>query len=567
MDAICDPTVLEMYVMKSAQVGWTEALLNAVGYYMSQDPSPIFMVQPTLDMAETWSKDRLAPMIRDTPLLTSLVGDAKSRSSGNTLLHKQYVGGHIVMAGANSPKSLAGRPMRVILCDDIDRFPAAAGTEGDPLDLARKRSITFWNARLLVGSTPTIKGSSRIEIGFEASDKRRFFVPCPHCQAMQVLEWKFVRWPEGDPGAAHYVCPECDGNWDEAQRKDAVRRGEWRATAPFRGTAGFHIWEAYSPWRSLGQIAKDFVRAKEHPELLKVWVNTTLGETWEDRDGERMQAEELSSRAEEYEPWTAPEGAVMVTAGVDVQHDRLEVGVYAFGPGEECWTIAQDVISGSPKDAATWSILDDVLGKRIRRTDGMALPIVAVCVDASDGQTHGFVLDYCRTRRQRGVIAIKGQGGSKPPIGRPTKVDVTTRGQPAVRGAELWPVGVDTVKGVLSARLKEEGFIHFPAGMDPSYYEQMTAERLITKFRNGIPYKVWDKKSSERNEAWDCAVYAYAAACFAGLKRALWSVWRGRLKAWRDRVPTEELPAPEVIAKTARPKRRYVGLGSEDWGL
>jgi len=565
MDAISDPTVSEVWVMKSAQIGWTEILCNAVAFFMSQDPSPQLMIQPTLEMSEAWSKDRFSPMVRDTKVLHGYLRDPKSRDSGNTLLHKQYPGGHITIAGANSPASLASRPIRVVLCDEIDRYPVSAGTEGDPIKLAQKRSNTFWNRRFLAGSTPTVKGASRIEIGYDGSDKRRFFVPCPHCAVMQVLDWKQVKWPEGKPEAAYYACPECGGSWDDTQRRDAVRRGEWRATAPFNGIAGFHIWEAYSPWRMLSEIVVDFLRAKPHPELLKVWVNTSLGETWEDQSGERMQAAELSKRAEEYEPWTVPDGAVFAVCGVDVQHDRLEAGVYAFGPGEECWAVAHDAIYGSPKDVDVWAQLDDLLAKPVRRTDGLALPIAAACVDASDGQTAGFVLDYCRTRRQRNVLAIKGQSQSgKPPIGRPTKVDIKVNGQALKSGAELWPVGPDTIKGILSARLKDEGFIHFPAGMAASYYEQMTAERLITKFRHGIPYKQWDKKPSERNEAWDCAVYAYAAACFYGLKRANWTALRARLRPWREQRIDVDVVAVVAPPKAA-PKSR-TGLGSSEWG-
>lgn len=572
MDAISDPTVSAIWVMKSAQIGWTEILGNAVGYYAEQDPSPMLMIQPTLEMAEAWSKDRLAPMLRDTPALRGLIKDARSRDSGNTLLHKQFPGGHITMAGANSAASLASRPVRVVLCDEVDRYPVSAGTEGDPIKLAQKRTATYWNRRFLAGSTPTVKGASRVEIGYNTSDKRRFFVPCPHCGEFQALEWKRVKWPDGKPDAAYYACGACDQAWDDTQRKAAVAKGEWRATAPFKGVAGFHIWEAYSPWRRLAEIVGEFLAAKPHPELLKVWVNTSLGETWEEQGGERMQADELSSRAEEYAPWTAPEGAVFATVGSDVQHDRIECGVYAFGPGEEQWTVAHEVIYGAPTDPRLWQQHDDLIARTVRRTDGMALPILACCIDAGDGSTTGFVLDYARTRRQRGVLAIKGQSQpGKPPIGKPAKVDVNVRGVAIHRGAELWPVGSDTIKGILMGRLKDEGFVHFCADLPASYYEQLTAERLVTKFRNGVPYKVWVKDVQQRNEALDCIVYAYAAACFAGLKRANWTALRARLREWR--VEKTAPPAIDVTIPPAafipRPtaKKRSAGLGTDDWNL
>lgn len=532
MDAVADPSVREIWVMKSAQVGWTEILGNAVGYFVDQDPSPMLMIQPTLDMAEAWSKDRLAPMLRDTPALRDQVKDVRTRDSGNTLLHKQFPGGHITMAGANSAASLASRPVRVVLCDEVDRYPSSAGTEGDPIKLAQKRSATFWNRRFLAGSTPTVKGSSRVEIGYNASDRRRYFVPCPHCNEFQVLRWKQVKWPEAKPDEAFYVCEHCGGVIDDGARAGMIREGEWRATAPFKGIAGFHIWEAYSPWRKLSDIVSDFLTAQSFPDLLRVWVNTSLGETWEDRSGERLEAEVLSDRADEYAPWTVPSAAVFAVAGIDVQHDRIEGGVYAFGPGEECWAVAHEVIYGSPMDEKTWAQVDDLRARTIAREDGAQVPIIASCVDAGDGATTGFVLDYCRARRRQNVLAVKGQSqAGKPAIGRPTKVDVNVRGVLLQKGAELWPVGSDTIKGVLMARLRDEGFVHFPAGMPDSYYEQLTSERVITKFTHGVPRRVWSKPNGARNEALDCLVYAYAAACFAGLKRANWRRFAERLKA------------------------------------
>jgi len=211
MDAVSDPLIEEVVVMKSAQVGWTEIINNIAGYFIDQDPAPIMVMQPTLEMAEGWSTDRLAPMVRDSPRLAAKIADAKSRDSGNKLLQKRFPGGQLVIVGANSPASLASRPMRVILADEVDRYPASAGVEGDPLTLAYKRTNNFWNRRKLAGSTPTIAGSSRIEAKFDESDKRFFFVPCPHCDEHQVLKWEQVRWEKTKSGAhradtAHYVC-------------------------------------------------------------------------------------------------------------------------------------------------------------------------------------------------------------------------------------------------------------------------------------------------------------------------------------------------------------------------
>src|SRR5882672_4269896 len=234
MDAVADPAIREIWVMKAAQIGWTEILNNVIGFHIDQDPAPILLVQPNLEMAEAWSKDRLAPMIRDTPALRGKIADPRARDTGNTLLHKTFAGGHLTIAGANSPAGLASRPIRIVLFDEVDKFPSSAGAEGDPISLGKKRSTTFWNRKMLAGSTPTIKGSSRVEEGFEASDQRYYFVPCPHCQEFQRLTWPQVRWPEGRPEAAVYVCQHCGAEISEAQKPAMILAGEWRASKPSR---------------------------------------------------------------------------------------------------------------------------------------------------------------------------------------------------------------------------------------------------------------------------------------------------------------------------------------------
>lgn len=266
MDAIADPAVREVIVQKSAQVGWTEILLNVIGYHVHQDPSPILMVQPTLEMAEAFSKDRLAPMVRDTPALRGLIADPRSRDSGNTLLHKTFPGGHITMAGANSPAGLASRPIRLALFDEVDRFPVSAGAEGDPVSLGRKRTTTFWNRKTLMGSTPTVKGESRIEAAFEGGDQRYYYVPCPHCDEFQRLVWAQVKWDEGQPDTARYVCQHCGTMLTDADKPQMLRAGEWRASRPSQGIASFHISELYSPWVTWPEMARSFLEAKRLPE-------------------------------------------------------------------------------------------------------------------------------------------------------------------------------------------------------------------------------------------------------------------------------------------------------------
>ena len=254
----------------------TEILNNAVGYFISQDPSPMLVVQPTLDMAQTWSKDRLAPMLRDTPVLGGLVKDPRSRDSGNTTLHKVFPGGHVTACGANSPSSLASRPVRNVFCDEVDRYPVSAGTEGDPVSLAKKRSATFWNRKILLVSTPTNKGASRIENAYEESDQRKYHVPCPHCHFEQPLVWSSVKWELDRPDTAQYCCSECGGLWDDAQRARAIKRGKWVTDLKTGKIAGFHLSALYSPWTPLEDGVRDFLEAKKQPATLKVKMSSVL---------------------------------------------------------------------------------------------------------------------------------------------------------------------------------------------------------------------------------------------------------------------------------------------------
>lgn len=334
MDAFTDPLVEEVVVMSSAQVGKTEILNNVVAFFIDQDPSPMLIVQPTLEMGEAWSKDRLAPMIRDTPCLRGQIQNPRARDSGNTLLHKTFPGGHLTIAGSNSPASLASRPIRVVLQDEVDRYPASAGAEGDPCSLADKRTANFWNRKKGKFSTPTVRGVSRIELAYEGSDKRRYSMPCPLCGEFQFLSWSQVKWDDEAIDEASYECLFCRKRWSDAQRWRAVRFGRWKATAPFSGVAGFHLSAVYSPWTRLSDLAKQWTEAQRSPELLKTFINTALGETWEEKSEKAPDAHVLMERCEDFGS-EVPDGVAIITAGVDVQADRIVVEVIGWGRDEE----------------------------------------------------------------------------------------------------------------------------------------------------------------------------------------------------------------------------------------
>ena len=311
MDACSDPNIQEVVIMAGAQLGKTEALLNIIGYHIDNDPSPILVLQPTLDMAQAFSKDRVASgLLRSTPCLKGKVKDPRARDSGNTTLHKVFQGGALTIVGANSPSGLASRPIRIVLCDEVDRYPASAGSEGDPIQLARKRSATYWNRKIIMVSTPTNRGASRIEDAFDKSDQREYFVPCKHCHHQQTMRWSNVRWDDGRPETAAYSCEECGVLWSDSDRLWSIRNGHWVAQAPFTGVAGFAINGLYSPWTPLSDGVRDFLSVKKNPEQLRVWTNTYLGEVWEDQ-GERLSDLELADRREPMQP--VPDEVIVIT--------------------------------------------------------------------------------------------------------------------------------------------------------------------------------------------------------------------------------------------------------------
>ena len=567
MDAVTDEKTTEVVVMSSAQVGKSEAILNTVGYFVDYQPAPILLLQPTLEMAEAFSKDRLAPMIRDTPALRDRFGDPRARDAGNTLLHKQFPGGHITLAGSNSAASLASRPIRVVVADEIDRYPVSAGTEGDPLALAEKRTATFWNRKILKVSTPTVKDVSRIEAAFKESDQRFFYVPCPHCGEAQILKWANVHWPEKAPDEAAYFCALCGAKWAESERVRAIRGGSWRASAPFKGIAGFHISELYSPWSSLAKIANEFLRAKEFPERLKTWVNTSLGEVWEEHRDAKDPAL-LQNRAEDYELGTAPAGALLITAGVDVQGDRLEAYTWGYGEGEEAWALDFRAFYGDPARPLVWEQLLEHLARPLAHELGAQVVPRTIAIDSGGLHTQ-VVYSFCRHNAARRtdfgnqqIIAVKGQSqAGKAIIGKPTAQDIDLRGDRIARGVQLWPVGSAAAKQLIYSRLNIEvpgpGYVHTTKALPEDFWNQLIAERLVTKYVRGFPSLEWQLPKGRRNEALDCSVYAYAAACQLGLQRMRpldWNRIRGHLTRGAPQPPAP--PDPPAAAAPAAPGAR-----------
>jgi len=551
MDATSDPTIWKTVFMTSAQIGKTEIINNILGYHIDHDPGPILVVQPTVAFAETWSKDRLAPMLRDTPCLRGKVSEAKSRDSGNTISHKSFPGGHVSAVGANSPTDLAGRPVRILLEDERDRFPSSAGTEGDPGKLAEKRTNNFWNRKIVITSTPTIKGFSPIEREYEASDKRHFFIPCPHCEKEHILQWGNVIWENGEPETARFRCPHCEGEFNTGAKNRAVAKGRWIATAPFKGIAGFHLNELYSPWRTLAQIVADFLSAKDDPATLQVFINTVLAETW-DEGGINLDEHELAKRCEPFGDML-PSRVLILSAGIDTQQDRLEVETVGWAGGEESWSVDYHVIYGDPdipegQSGSPWDALTDYLRKKREHPLYGEMVIEWACIDTGGSNTQA-VYGYVKRHRGDRIYGIKGQSGEGLPIiGTPQR---KRTGKNARIPIKLHMVGVDQAKAIIYRRLRINdpgpGYCHFPQGRGVEFFRQLTAETIITKYTRGFPKRTFQKRSGARNEALDCRVYAFAALTLAGIqwdKLAFRMKQRAKPLPKRPQAPAEAAPSP-----------------------
>lgn len=556
-----DPTQI-VVLMKGSQLGGTECGNNWLGFSIDCAPGPIMMVQPTVEMAKRVSKQRIAAMIEDCPRLREKVSDARSRDSGNTILAKEFPGGILVITGANSAVGLRSMPVRNLFLDEVDGYDSDVDGEGDPVELAMKRTSTFRrNRKVLIVSTPTVKDLSRIEKAFLRSDQRRFHVPCPVCGTMAPLLWRNIEWPQGHPEQAAYRCESCQALIPEHHKTMMLEQGRWIAQAEGDGvTAGYHLSALYSPlgWYSWAEMARDFLIAKrEGPEKLKTWVNTCLGETWEE-SGETVDEDSLLSRREDY-PAEVPGPVLVLTAGVDVQDDRLEVEIVGWRTGEESWGIAYRVLWGDPDTPpgdpeSPWAQLDDLLNSSWEREDGTRLKIIFTCIDSAGHRTEA-VYRYVRDRQWRGVYATVGRAGAGRPI---ISAPAAKKQGRSHRPVKLFTVGVDEGKGILFARLKGRepgpGYCHFPigSGYDAGYFLQLTAEKRVIRYVKGFPKAEWIKVRA-RNEALDCRVQAHAALC---LLNPHWRALERRVgvkRAEAPEQPQDEEPTPTEKKPPARP--------------
>ena len=562
MDCLSPASPVERVVfMKAAQLGATEMGSNWIGYVIHHAPGPMMAVWPTVEMAKRNSKQRIDPLIEESPALLELIAPARSRDSGNTILAKEFRGGVLVMTGANSAVGLRSMPVRYLFLDEVDGYPLDVDGEGDAISLAEARTRTFARRKIFLVSTPTISGASAIEREYESSDQRRYFVPCPHCSHRQWLRFEQLRWDKGSPETAAYVCESCDTAISEHHKTWMLEHGEWRAMLPEQSnrTAGFHLSSLYSPvgWRSWRDIAIAWEAAvnKESGSAaaIKTFKNTELGETWVE-EGEAPDWQRLIERREEYAVGTVPLGGLLLVAGADVQKDRIEASVWAFGRGKESWLVEHRVLMGDTSREEVWARLGEMLGETWSHASGAAMPLARFALDT--GYATQEVYAFVRSRRDARVMAVKGVARGAALIGTPTAVDVSKGGKKLRRGVKVYSVAVGIAKLEFYNNLRKSadvgedgvqttfpvGYVHLPK-IDAEFIQQLCAEQLITRRdRNGFPIREW-QKMRERNEALDCYVYARAAASSAGLDRFEERHWRElERQLGMDRPPDEPPP-------------------------
>lgn len=582
-DLSSDSPAEEVVLQFGTQLGKSESGLNWLGYCIDHDPGPMLLILPTVDIAKRFSKQRLSPMIREAPVLRSKIREARSRDSGNTTLVKEFPGGLLVVTGANSAAGLASMPSRVLYADEVDDYPDDVDGQGEPLGLATARQDTFSRRKRLLSSSPKRPpGFSTIENRFHAGTRFRYHVPCPHCGERQILEWggkdkpHGLKWVGNDPSTAHYVCRHCGAQIDEHNKPAMLAGGEWIADNPGATVRSYHLSSLYSPlgWLSWATIVREFLEAasaltagKTAP--MKTWRNTRLALTWAE-PGARLQVHALRERALRdgaHRLREVPAPVCALTAGVDVQDNRLEVGVYGWGPGEEAALVDHQVIPGDPAQSEIWEKLDAYLAGRFRHVRGGTLGIEAVGIDTGGHFTH-TVYQYVRDRSpgrrieaggvtwvQR-VYALKGLDRPGMPVqGKGSPVDVNWRGKVVPRGVMLWMVGTNSAKDWWYARLRHEtpgpGFVHVPADITDEWCEQMTVEsRVQARTARGVRM-VWACPPGKRNEAWDCAVYALFAAHAIGLQRYSASMWERLAERIAPRQADLLAPAVETPIELA----------------
>lgn len=575
LEAMSDPRVESVTVMKSARVGYTKMINAAVAYHMARDPCTMMIVQPTDDDAKGYAEDEIEPMLRDTPALQGLVAQQGTRDTGNRIQRKKFPGGSLRIIGAHSPRGFRRVTIKVMMFDEVDGYAPTAGEEGDQIKLGIMRTETFWDRKILAGSTPTLDSTSRIKKRFEAGDQRYFHVPCPECKDLQILVWDQFRWSKGDPESVRYHCIHCDYPIPHSKKRWMMENAEklgggWIATKPeVKGSNGrihasFHIWAAYSysPNAEWPQLVSEWLASHKNIEERKTFINTVRGETYKG-EGDAPDWKRLYDRREQYPTNIVPAGGRVLLAGVDVQANRIEVEIVAYGRNMRSWSVDYRVIMGKTDvltgDDSAWPKLADILNETWPHAGCDAeLQIQVMGVDT--GYNTQAVYNWCSQWPGNRVLALDGRDSYQMVLGNPKPVDIDHAGKKKRRGLMLWPVGVSMIKTELYGWLKQEkptdesgdplpdGWCHFPMYGD-EYFQQLTAEEIMPRLVKGYRRYHWEK-TRERNEALDCRVYARAASGLLGIDRWTEERWR----ALEMELGLIERPKARTVSSLLRPK-------------
>lgn len=502
-DAIGDPAIERVTLVKPVRVGFTTLLTSAVASFVANEPAPILCLLPAEADCRDYMVSDVEPIFSASPSVSKALAYDQEGDDRNTLMSRRFPGGSLKVVAAKSPRNLRRHNVRVLFMDEVDGMEPTS--EGSPILLAEKRTLSFPDRKIVLGSTPVHEDTSNVLRAFAASDARIFEVPCPECGAFSQIEWEDIVWDEGKPETARWKCPHCSEEIPEQLKPQFVAMGQWRATRPeIKGHAGFHLnalvsLHANASWP---QLAREFLSAKKDPTTLQTFVNTILARGWSNAGGE-IDNEELEGRAEAFSLERLPEEALLITAGIDVQHDRLEATFLGFGADETVFILGHSVIWGAWDDDRTWTELEGLLKTRCEHPLGGELEIEAAVIDAGDGVTMETVMAFCGPRQRRRFMAGKGVAGTRPYI-EPSRARKNM-------AARLWIVGVDGIKTAIMARLARSGSIRFSNKLAPVWYEQLASEREVVRYVRGQPQRRFERVPGRRAEALDCVVYALAA--------------------------------------------------------
>lgn len=530
-DAISDPTLERVTLVKPVRVGFTTLLTGALASYVANEPAPILALLPTEADCRDYTVSDLEPIFDATPALRGLISAEADEAGRSTLLSRRFPGGSLKIIAAKSPRNLRRHNVRVLLIDEADAMEA--GVEGSPITLAERRTLSFANRKIILGSTPTLEATSNVLRAYARSDRRVYEVPCPDCGAFTEIQWSHIEWQPDQPHTAAFRCPECESLVHERHKAAMVQKGRWRATEPHvQGHAGFRLNALVSTLAnaSWAKLSAEFIEAKKQPDTLQVFVNTILAQGWREA-AEEIDEAALAARAEPFGlPDAIPADVLFITAGVDVQRDRLEVVFLGHGR-DDLFVLSQFVIWGSPMDDDVWAELDDALKTIWRHPKGGILKVDAAAVDAGDGETMDRVMGFCRPRSSRRIYAIKGAAGNRPVI----RASDT-------KGSRLFIVGVDSVKSQLTSRLSRGKTVRFSDSLEGRFYEELASERLVMRYVKGAPVRQWERIPGRRAETLDCVVYGMAV-------RALVNA---NVERREEDVESKALPkpAPSVIKST-----------------